>query len=391
MRIFVFIFYLALASLGHAQFVYVADEQYRDWVSQQVDLIQELHDLDRKMVWLLEPGRLEGALPYSRESVRDRQIDIRMTMSMIDDRLEELAPFVVNRQLIEEAKAILDIYETIDLETFRVITDSFVTTAPQFGPVRNQGFATTCSIFAGVSLLEAAYFREYGEPIDFSEMWLAREKVREFIESPLEKTGNDLTISYDLAELIRKIRETGICREATYPYQGSYSMSYFQKETSHELYLEVFGDDQAPQVKACAEEAKAFSAKVQGFTYDCLDDPTDSQSVITLLKLGIPVRGHLWGTEDHPADIIGTEGSHAINIIGHDSNAHEFIIRNSWGRWGDFFTGDRISESMFTERDGFHNIRSACFIMAPKDLKRICFHRQDLPSSLAVLCGGSLF
>jgi len=285
---------------------------------------------------------------------------------------------------------------------------------------RNQGYVGNCSVFASTTVLEAAYFREYGKEIHLSEMWFSRQIISQVLTGSDESVCKPISISTNPLKLLMDIHINGVCSESTYPYRtpaaeepgwavlesGPQNVSctstreIFRVADQQKQILEKFmGAENSPVVVACRREGEKLVPLFNGFTAWGITNPSNAL-LVQLLQLGIVSMVDLYQYQGHPAEFDVGSG-HSVVLIGFDFQTTRYHFRNSWGKdtsspettlgYDMAYRGSGATE---TEQDGIkikqqrwdlQNITYVGFALGPKDRVRICAHT-DLLAPLRRVC-----
>lgn len=172
------------------------------------------------------------------------------------------------------------------------------------GPVQNQGGCGSCWAFSAVAGLEAAYAKETGEFVKFSEQQLVDcDTFSHGCQGGLMANG-----------FIHWMRNAPV-REEDYPYTGRNGECY-EQEVAGEFDVLPYG----------------YRVDV---THECLYEALTHNVVSVSIRAENPTfRNYRRGVVDGAG--CGTDLDHGVTLVGYDAEEEAWIIRNSWGAtWGE--------------------------------------------------------
>lgn len=258
----------------------------------------------------------------------------------------------------------------------------------QFGNLRNQGSAGSCATFATVAGLEAAHFRQTGQQIDLSEMWIIRSLIGEKIGAYGPRSHSSYYLGTFPDESLRLIKRHGICSENSFAYDSTRADEFevYKGSKTADKNFERFVKDFAsylklqndPKIQKCQQEAASFKSEISGFVSG--EGSSMIDRTLHLLSFGIPL---FIGVDNF--DPRG--GAHAVTITGYDRKAKFFLIRNSWGY------GAAPQPLGFNVFDGTNRFGRGIsmsgglqFFATPKDIERACRNPEFAPVELLSFC-----
>lgn len=186
---------------------------------------------------------------------------------------------------------------------------------PWMTPVEEQGSIGSCTANALVAALEYLVFRERGQHVDLSRLFVYFNQ-RLWDDRVREDTGASLVSG------IRVLSRVGVPREASWPYQK-----------------DLF---------AVQPPEPVFREASQHRAVDWWSVPVDGDAMRGCLAAGFPVAFGTRVTESFvktpPSGMCGMpagaddprHGRHALLLVGYDDARRVFVVKNSWGDdWGD--------------------------------------------------------
>lgn len=188
---------------------------------------------------------------------------------------------------------------------------------PHMPPVYDQGELGSCTANAGAAAVEYLRMKNGDAPVAPSRLFIY------YGERVIEGTiGEDA--GAEIRDCIKELNRTGVCAEATWPYDISAfthrpsPAAYFEAaETKAERY-ERLDNTHLHAVKAALADGYPV---IFGFS---VYESFESQAVAASGKVPMPKVSE---------DMLG---GHAVLAVGYIAAKRRFIVRNSWGEaWGD--------------------------------------------------------
>jgi hypothetical protein len=282
-----------------------------------------------------------------------------------------------------------------------------VSLTPQFGQTKNQGQVGTCVTFANMSLIEAAYYREFGSKVQFSEMSALSLPITQSLSTSVSLNHGAGGYLGMAAETILLLGRAGrLCRSSTFKYNerslrrfDSYMKPekkiYTSPEETREDILHYLGifDFKSEAMKACIAEGNVFRGQMANFKEILIPMNgwfSDMDRIRAYIELGLPVGITVTADGGGGANEIQIHGtSHRIVLVGFDESMNRFMIRNSWGTNTDksnLVHYQRIRSSMkelVKREEGYY----ANTVVSQSDLKRICALEQHfIPDEIIPFC-----
>lgn len=260
-------------------------------------------------------------------------------------------------------------------------------------PVKNQGDRDTCTAFAVVAALEAAYKRTYGLTLDLSEQFLNwQDKVNVLDPNsppvPPNQSENFLatwgggSVNYKLQNIMKGQRGIPLENQAPYTTSGAFQdSSMWQPPILRTSPQRQMGDVNLSQKlqtykipgpfdwlmlpQVALEQGRYRANEVLFANQNSLNDPLWFKTQLAA-KREVAFGVHLSGTAQ-----MGTvwkpgndyHGDHAMLMVGYDDSKQAFRVKNSWGSdWNEggyvWMSYDFVSKGKVTEAASILSVTS---------------------------------
>ncbi len=262
----------------------------------------------------------------------------------------------------------------------------------QFLREPDQGSAGSCLTFSGISMMEAAYYRVFGEKIKFSEQWMLRLKIGSTFKNA-SVAGNyaGLYMGLPLDDLLWWSKRAGLCQASNYRYNGwlvdqyeSLKLNNGSKDFPKKM--ERFAKDfyLLNNGKLAPCKADLVNPKYRFFGFESIDLPLLTlEQLKEVLNRALPVQISLHGIVS-PKLVL--RNPHSVLVTGYSDYYQEFYIRNSWGVQGVFSSGRSFQ---YRYADSYFNtdvFSLPAVLVHSSERPRICVETEKLPTAIQEWC-----